>query len=603
MKTTPPIGFSYIRFSSPEQGKGDSLRRQTQAAAEWCTRNGITLDTSLTLHDKGCSAFKGLHRDNPDKHALALFLKLVERGTKVRPGDYLIIENLDRLTRENERAALRLWMDLLDKGVNIVQLSPETVFKHEKTDMMDVMRAIIELSRGHSESARKCERNGAAWKEKLDRARGKKKQPPRRKDDRVTESLTDRLPAWVQDVDGVLHLVPTRAAAVERIYQLAADGCGIRRIIMKLEAEKVSPFGGYEEYEDEDGNTRRRAPAGEHLGSGKWTKSYVHRILQDRRAIGEFQPRKADGSPDGPVLPGYFPRAVTPELWGAARAGVNRRTLFNGHKTNNSSKHINIFAGLVRDARDGGTYCCTTRSMDGRHTRIIYSSNSREGRIPMLTFPYSTFEDGILSQLMELDAGEVLGEDRAPSEVAVLSGELTLVEAELAEAKAYLAAKGFSPAIADHVTGLEDRKKDLVEKLSEAQQKAARPLAESWGEAQGLIEMLKNAADPDDVRIRLRTALRRTVESIWVLVVPHGRRRLAAVQIWFAGGKSHRDYLLLNHSPWGGAGGNRHPASWQARSLASAVKPGALDLRRPDHARRLEKALEDVGPADLEDDD
>jgi hypothetical protein len=44
----PAVAFSYVRFSTPEQAKGDSLRRQGEAAARWCQRNGVRLDTSLS---------------------------------------------------------------------------------------------------------------------------------------------------------------------------------------------------------------------------------------------------------------------------------------------------------------------------------------------------------------------------------------------------------------------------------------------------------------------------------------------------------------------------------------------------------------------------
>src|SRR5262245_50386478 len=107
--STPAIAFSYIRFSHPSQAEGDSLRRQTEAAKAWCEKNGVRLDTSTTLRDLGKSAFLGEHRKNPDRHALAAFLKLAEAG-QVPRNSYLIIENLDRLSREHERAALRLWM-------------------------------------------------------------------------------------------------------------------------------------------------------------------------------------------------------------------------------------------------------------------------------------------------------------------------------------------------------------------------------------------------------------------------------------------------------------------------------------------------------------
>src|SRR5918993_3400646 len=72
-----PVAFSYVRFSSPEQAEGDSLRRQTEAAAAWCKRNGYRLDTSTTLHDLGTSAFRGKHRADPEKNPLAAFLDLV----------------------------------------------------------------------------------------------------------------------------------------------------------------------------------------------------------------------------------------------------------------------------------------------------------------------------------------------------------------------------------------------------------------------------------------------------------------------------------------------------------------------------------------------
>jgi hypothetical protein len=45
--------------------------------------------------------------------------------------------------------------------------------------------------------------------------------------------------------------------------------------------------------------------------------------------------------------------------------------------------------------------------------------------------------------------------------------------------------------------------------------------------------------------------------------------------------------------------GRRRAGGWWAKSLASAIKPGDLDLRKPEHARRLEQALAalDLGAA------
>src|SRR5262245_28719381 len=183
MSGTQKIAYSYIRFSTPDQLKGDSLRRQIQATADWCERNGVTLDTSLTLRDLGVSAFRGAHRTG-DKHALGAFLKLANQG-RIPRGSFLIIENLDRLTREDERTAIRLWLDILDAGISIVQLKPETVFRHERSDMTDIIRAIIELSRGHSESRMKSERSKANYERMVRLAREHKRRM-------ITRRLPDR---------------------------------------------------------------------------------------------------------------------------------------------------------------------------------------------------------------------------------------------------------------------------------------------------------------------------------------------------------------------------------------------------------------------------
>jgi DNA invertase Pin-like site-specific DNA recombinase len=602
-----PIAYSYIRFSHPDQAKGDSLRRQTKGSADWCKRNGITLDQSLTLRDLGVSAFRGKHRSNPDKYALAAFLKAVETGRVLR-GSYLIIENLDRLSREEERPALRLWMDILDAGVNIVQLHPETVFRHDKCDMVDIMRAIIELSRGHGESARKSERNGAAWKERRRRAREE------------GDFLTHRLPAWIEVRDGKRVAIPERKAAMKRIFALSAAGYGTAGISKKLTEEGVRPFGK----------------------SGHWARTYIGMILRDRRALGELQPRKSDGTPDGDPIPDYFPAVITEEEWQAARAGAamrQRRTgrgrrwtdtddelvrtlsvaeaakrlgrtrpavrarrsalARRGNKDTRGpagGRHVNVFSGLLLDAYDGGAYYCATRSskLYGTRWRILLNMASTDGRAPARSFPFTTFERAVLSMLAEVDPREVLGQTRGPDEVTVLEGKLTALEGRIAELEAELES-GDIPSLARRLRVEEAAKRELAAQLAEARQRAANPLSAAWGETRSLIEALDKAPDPDDARIRLRAVLRRIVDEIWLLVVPRGwggRDCLCAVQVWFAGGGQHRDYLIWHMAARSaGRKGGSTPGCWWARSMATVTESGDLDLRKREHAKKLEAVL------------
>jgi DNA invertase Pin-like site-specific DNA recombinase len=59
MPTGKSKAYSYVRFSTPDQAKGDSYRRQTEAASEYAHANNLELDTELTFTDLGVSAFRG----------------------------------------------------------------------------------------------------------------------------------------------------------------------------------------------------------------------------------------------------------------------------------------------------------------------------------------------------------------------------------------------------------------------------------------------------------------------------------------------------------------------------------------------------------------
>src|SRR5262249_16335578 len=148
------------------------------------------------------------------------FLRLVKDDLIPR-GSFLILENLDRLSREHIRPALTLLLNLIEAGIRVVQLRPVEMVYDESVEPMTLMMAIMELSRGHSESELKSERVGAAWEEK-------------RREARNGVVMTRRLPGWVEERGGKLHLIPERAGAVKRIFGLAAAGYGYALIVKKL---------------------------------------------------------------------------------------------------------------------------------------------------------------------------------------------------------------------------------------------------------------------------------------------------------------------------------------------------------------------------------
>jgi DNA invertase Pin-like site-specific DNA recombinase len=555
MKTLP-VAYSYVRFSTPEQRRGDSLRRQTEVTVKWCEKSGARLDTSLTFHDLGKSAYFGEHRKNPDRHALAAFLKMVEDG-KVPRGSYLVIESLDRLTREHVRAGLMLLLGLIEAGIRIVQLSPSEMLYDEGSDEMALMIAIVELSRGHRESKRKSDVIGPVWRKKKAAAREGK-------------IITRRLPAWVEVRDGRLALIPEKADTVRLLFRLSAAGYGQQRIVAKMTRDGVPPLAG-----------------------GAWEGSYVGKILRDRRALGDYQPRGKGRKPDAHPVPNYFPPVVSEAEFHAARAGAAQRKRAARGRIGDQ---VNVFAKMIHDARDGSAYYMTARVDRGNRYHVL-SNLSSQGRAKCNSIPYLPFERAFLSLLREVDPGEVMGHDGGPDEVLALAGEVERVQSSIAAIVADMDAHGESPTLFQRLRAKEEEKHGLDARLAEARQKAAHPLAESWGASLSLAAALDGAPDPDDARLRLRSALRRVVEDIRMLVVAKGVRRVAALQVYF-NGNGHRDYVIYYRPAHYGFGG-RVEAEWEAASLSPSLGPVGLDLRDPTQAARLAETLAAVTAKDL----
>src|SRR5262249_55669928 len=152
---------------------------------------------------------------------------------------------------------------------------------------------------------------------------------------------------------------------------------------------------------------------------------------------------------------------------------ARRRT--NPGRTNLASNDVNVFAGLLKNALGGDSYCFRWRMPRkgyGKKERVLMNQAAHEGRGQCRSFPFATFEAAILSRLKEIDPHEILNGDSKPDESTALSAQLAGVEAELDDATAFMDANGFSPAIGKRVATLEARKTELGARLREAQVEA-----------------------------------------------------------------------------------------------------------------------------------
>jgi DNA invertase Pin-like site-specific DNA recombinase len=603
------VAFSYLRFSSGKQEKGDSIRRQTELREGWLKRHPkVRLDTTLDLTDRGLSGYHGHHRT---KGHLGKFLTAAEEG-RVPSGSILLVEDVSRLGREGPAQMLReIIFKLWDCGITLQTLSPEGDYPPGCENDPRFIVLLILLQQAHEESRRKGERLKAAWA-------GKRQK--RRQDHNTI--IAGSLPAWVEKRNGKLRLIPERAKAMRRIFALAAAGYGRSRIVQTLRAEGIPSFSGEKE----------------------WSSATISFILSDGRARGQYQPCQIGRIPDGPPIPDYYPAAVTEEQWLAARAGMaqrrrslrgvqvpwtseedelvrneqlsvgvvarrtgrsraavyQRRHALGLTKTQNrreKGNFINIFSGLIRNARPPhDTYIIASR-MDGSGPRkALLNVAHAEGKAPCYLFQLAPFERAVLGELRELDPKEVLppaDEEASQDEAGRLQAELNGIEVELAEAAAFMESQGFSPTIGRRITELESRKKELGERLLDAKARAACPAEQAWREYGSLIDLLARSPDQRDTRLRLRAALRRIVTEIRLLVVPRGWARFAFVQVYFAGG-ARRSYLIFHRLVRGKGASQQEPLlfvqSWAEcpADIGWACEP---DLRNPAEVAKLEKGL------------
>src|SRR3954470_7299237 len=116
LKNPQPKAYSYIRMSTEGQLQGDSLRRQTERSRLYALEHGLDLDETTTFRDIGVSAFRG---ENLKHGALSRFKEAV-LNNQIPRGSYLLIESLDRFSRDDVDFAVTELLQLLHADINVV---------------------------------------------------------------------------------------------------------------------------------------------------------------------------------------------------------------------------------------------------------------------------------------------------------------------------------------------------------------------------------------------------------------------------------------------------------------------------------------------------
>jgi DNA invertase Pin-like site-specific DNA recombinase len=523
----------YSRFSGKRQEAGDSQRRQDALAEEAARQEKVQIDWSLSLRDKGISSYRGTNWHRGD---LGKFLDLVDAGI-VPAGSILCIEQVNRLSRLPWMEQVQLWKEILGRGIVIRTCVPPARYTRENMNELAVgCPVVLYMMLGHADSKQKSEWSGTAWAEKRRRAAEECK--PHGRD----------CPAWLEPVTAphpsnparIVTLsyreIKERVAVIRRIFRDAIAGkdgnpTGAWRIRKALEDEGVPPFGR----------------------SGRWTLSYVKKLLRGREVLGEYQPnfcpvglrRRKAGVP----VANYYPQIIDESTFNAAQAARRRRTGKGGRSGNSEA---NLFTHLVHDAHDGSRMQCTPRWTAGRLYKYLAAPRQ------MQTVPYRPFERAVLFMLSRLRARDVDGRHEADALTAradALQEEQSRIALELESLDQQM--RELPPARwpARVVARIAELEEALESKAAEVQ--AAKEAANTSGRTDALndlrtcVELLDKASGtPKEapLRRRLKALVALLVESIWVRVQAlHRRGRYVHVRIYLRGGEQRPLVIPCGH--------------------------------------------------------
>jgi DNA invertase Pin-like site-specific DNA recombinase len=518
---TKPRAYSYVRMSTDVQLKGDSLRRQLAQSQKYAAEHGLDLVEKDQLSDIGISAF---HGTNVTDGALGQFLSAV-REKKVEPGSYLLVESLDRLSRQQPLKALGVFTDIINAGIKIVTLVDQKIYS-DATNFPDLMLSIVIMSRAHEESETKSHRVSAAWANK-------------RKNVGIRK-LTAQCPAWVKlsDDKKSFDVDEERAAVIVSMFEDSANGLGNYSITRRLNQARIPTFGR----------------------SNGWQTSYVAKILTNRAVLGELQPhllingkRVADGDP----IKDYFPQIVDEHLFYRSQsARSQRRTSGAGRKGLNIS---NLFSAIATCA-----YCKSPMRFENKGSgpkggKYLVCDSARRGLDCEKTgWRYDDLEASFLTYVQEIDLASLVHTEadnskrkRLADDILALSGELATVKKTRDQTYELFTKAGLA---ADFVAKKLDELEHKISQLTDTIQQKEQELValttdvtkfyESKDQIKALVEQMQNRDGQDAYKLRSMLASRLKSIVLTMSVASVGATRLKRETSLDAEWE-HRRYFLL----------------------------------------------------------
>ena len=489
--------YSYIRMSTDMQIHGDSLRRQLEASETYAKQNSLNLIDHVAdrqLRDIGVSGYKG---QNAISGVLSAFLKALTAGD-IPSNSVLLVESLDRLSRDQISSALTQFLTILEHGIEIVTLADRQIYTkaiiNQNPGQLFVSLGI--MMRANDESEMKSKRITAVWEHKRSIA--------------ATKPITSICPAWLQMSKSTGHFVeiPEKVAVVRQIFSMCITTCGLYAIARHLNDQTVPVFG--------------RAKF--------WHMSYINKILSNRAVLGEFQPKKrVDGRPSvvGDPITDYFPRIISDQEFNLARAALAGRS--SGASGRKGKSFTNLFSGLLFCASCGSRIMLKDRG-DGSNSAKTYVCSRQHAKADcsMSEWRQDQVESTLLRHLGDIDFSSLEGSSLRSKKVE-LTNEITSLGIEIADVEKHIVRNidfvqntELNKAVQQKLsTELNRLDSDLIAKrarltAAQAELHGCDETERQMGSKhlQQLLTELKTKSDDYEYRAKFNNALRMAITSI-----------------------------------------------------------------------------------------
>jgi len=430
------------------------------------------------------SAFRG---KNATEGALAGFFDAIQTG-RVAPGSTLLVESLDRLSRDQITSALTQFLNIINSGITVVTLMDKMTYNRETINRNpgSLMMSIVIMMRAHEESVTKSQRIGSAWAKKRQKAR------------ETGAPFSKNGPAWLRLTPSGYEIITERAAIVQRIFHLAAAGMGKRTITRTLNAEGVKTWGGK-----------------------SWYDSGVWKLLFNPTVLGTFQPRCRNPEtgkyiPDGEPVLNYFPAVITAAEWEAAKS---RPIMPRGPRFQRTG---NLFSGMVFCGYTGHKMRYTCRA---KNSYLRSDIERFDSSVKPQTWPYEHLEKTVLQYLHRFDWHSLATKandpekDRLMAEAARLDRESTQKRAAIERILDHFAGDNHSLSLAKaaqrRAEKLAAELEALEAALQETQAEFAKVTSQTKAVREGVEEFRRLIAEGgSEERRKLQSEIRYRVDRI-----------------------------------------------------------------------------------------